>query len=561
MKKQQVFFTLILLFFYRDTVFAQNNLVSQELLKKHVFALADDSMGGRNTATLGGEMAARYIQNEYKNIGLTPKSTSNSYLQDFVFFAEKIYVHKNEVHSGKIKLIPKEDYDVLNNSSNGNISAMAIDVKNGIEIPGKINDYIGKENLAGKIFLIDISTPKEITTHDENFKLTELSVRIETAIKKGASAVLFYSTDPNESLNPNLRTRAKECGIPLVFLKKRDTEQELLTQHTKVKVVVNLKKNQKTSQNILGYIDNHSKYTIVIGAHYDHLGLGENGNSLYRGTPSIHNGADDNASGVASIIELARKIKGEEETYKNYNYLFVSFSGEELGLYGSKSFVDNMSNQIDSLKIDCMINLDMVGRLGNKEKNLEINGVGSSPSFDTIINSISMENIRVKKGLGGIGPSDHSSFYLKNIPVLHFFTGQHEDYHKPSDDAEEVNIAGMQNVCEYILLTLQQIEKRGKLSFTKTKEDSASTPRFKISLGIIPDYMYEGEGLRIDGVSDGKPAQKAGLLRGDVILQLGEVIVGDMNNYMKALAQFKKGDETVVVVKRGKETLKISLLF
>jgi membrane-associated protease RseP (regulator of RpoE activity) len=208
-----------------------------------------------------------------------------------------------------------------------------------------------------------------------------------------------------------------------------------------------------------------------------------------------------------------------------------------------------------------MINLDMVGRLSNKDKNLEINGVGSSPSFDTILDAVSLNDLRIKKGLSGIGPSDHSSFYLKNIPVLHFFTGQHEDYHKPTDDAEKVNIDGMQKVCEYILLTIQEIEKRDKLSFTKTKQDSSAAPRYKISLGIIPDYMYDGDGLRIDGVSDGRPAQKAGLQKGDIVLQLGENKVGDMSGYMKALSEFKKGDETTVIIKRGKEMMSFKVIF
>ncbi len=188
--------------------------------------------------------------------------------------------------------------------------------------------------------------------------------------------------------------------------------------------------------------------------------------------------------------------------------------------------------------------------------------MGTSPSWDTIINSISFANIRVKKGLEGIGPSDQTSFYLKNIPVLHFFTGQHEDYHRPSDDADKVNYEGMQTVCDYILQTIDEINMRGKLAFTKTKEDNnENTPRFKVTLGIIPDYMFDGEGLRIDGVSEGRPADKGGLLKGDIIVQMGEIKVEDMNSYMKALGQFKKGDETVVRVKRGTEEVSTKVIF
>jgi hypothetical protein len=204
----------------------------------------------------------------------------------------------------------------------------------------------------------------------------------------------------------------------------------------------------------------------------------------------------------------------------------------------------------------------MVGRLSTKDKNVEINGVGSSPSFDTIIKSISIENIRVKEGMEGIGPSDHTSFYLKNIPVLHFFTGQHEDYHKPSDDADKINFEGMQSVCNYILQTIEQINKRGRLSFTKTKESTnENTPRFKVTLGIIPDYMFDGKGLRIDGISDGKPAQKAGLQKGDIILKMGETTIDDMTSYMKALGLYKKGDEVNVKVQRGRELVETKAIF
>ena len=561
LNKRFIMLVLFGLVFISNTLLAQNNLVSKENLRQHVYALADDSMGGRNTATAGGAMAARYISAAFRNVGLLPKQPNQSYVQDFEYFAGKIYSNKNKLIIGKSALVAQKDYDVLNNASNGNISTKLIYVGNGIVIPGKIDDYNGKANVSGMAFLIDIATPKEIGAHSEDYKQTELTIRIETAIKKGAAAIIFFSSDSNEVLKPNLKERAKECGVPLVFLKQKPNESELNNPNTKVVLSVNLMKEQKTSQNIIGFIDNKSKNTIVIGAHYDHLGLGEDGNSLYKGAPAIHNGADDNASGVASIIELARKIKAEYNTYKKYNYMFLAFSGEELGLYGSKAFVDNLSNQIDSQNIDCMINLDMVGRLSNKDKNLEINGVGSSPSFDTILDAVSLNDLRIKKGLSGIGPSDHSSFYLKNIPVLHFFTGQHEDYHKPTDDAEKVNIDGMQKVCEYILLTIQEIEKRDKLSFTKTKQDSSAAPRYKISLGIIPDYMYDGDGLRIDGVSDGRPAQKAGLQKGDIVLQLGENKVGDMSGYMKALSEFKKGDETTVIIKRGKEMMSFKVIF
>jgi len=558
MSQKNYCFVLIACIISIETSFSQSTQILTTSLKKHVYALADDSMGGRNTGTVGGALAANYIQNQYKQIGLIPKGDNQTFLQKYSFSTGKKYEGKNSLRIGGRNYDLNKDYFAFNYSSNGHVKGTAAFVKTGIEISGVINDYEIQKDLTGKIFFIDASIPSNLDFHTAKSNETEIETRVENAIKKGAKAIVLYSSDTLLELKPNLNIKTKEYSIPIVYLKSPIPAQENL----QVSLQVNLEKEKKSSQNIVGFIDNNAASTIVIGAHYDHLGLGEDGNSLYRGVPAIHNGADDNASGVASVIELARTIKNDKSKYGHYNYLILSFSGEELGLFGSKCFVDNMVNQIDSQKIDCMINLDMVGRLSTKDKNLEINGVGSSPSFDTIIKSISIENIRVKEGLEGIGPSDHTSFYLRNIPVLHFFTGQHEDYHKPTDDADKVNFEGMQSVCNYILQTIEQINNRGRLVFTKTKENSnENTPRFKVTLGIIPDYMFDGKGLRIDGVSDGRPAQKAGLLKGDIILKMGAITIDDMTSYMKALGVFKKGDEVNIKVQRGNEFVETKAIF
>ncbi|MCK0130055.1 M28 family peptidase [Flavobacteriaceae bacterium F08102] len=308
-----------------------------------------------------------------------------------------------------------------------------------------------------------------------------------------------------------------------------------------------------TGTNVLGYIDNNAASTIVIGAHFDHLGHGSDG-SLYRGEPAIHNGADDNASGVAVMLNLASKLKS---TNTNNNYLFMAFSGEEMGLIGSNYFVKNTTIPLDSLNY--MINMDMVGRL-NKDSTLAVYGVGTSPYFKQTINAAN-KNFKIIENESGVGPSDHTSFYLNDIPVLHFFTGQHEDYHKPSDDADKLNYDGMNLISEYIYEIITELDDNGKLAFRKTKNESEETPRFKVSLGVVPDYMFDGKGMRIDGVSEEKPAQKAGLKKGDIVVQLGELAVEDMMGYMKALAKFKEGDKTTVKVKRGTETIEADVTF
>ena len=308
-------------------------------------------------------------------------------------------------------------------------------------------------------------------------------------------------------------------------------------------------------RNVLGYIDNKAERTIVIGAHFDHLGYGDLGGSLFRGQEKeIHNGADDNASGVAVMLNLAYRLRDHN---KNNNYLFMAFSGEELGLLGSNFFVKNSTVPID--KINYMFNMDMVGRLSN-EKTLAIYGTGTSPLFKQTVMS-NNETFKIIENESGVGPSDHTSFYLGDIPVLHFFTGQHSDYHKPTDDADKLNYKGMQLISDYIFTLISDMDNNGKLAFRKTASDETETPRFKVTLGVIPDYLFDGEGMRIDGVSEDKPAQKAGLQKGDVVVALGDYDVKDMMGYMQALSKFEEGNSTTVKVKRGDQVFSVEVTF
>ncbi|MEO9570673.1 MAG: M28 family peptidase [Polaribacter sp.] len=299
-----------------------------------------------------------------------------------------------------------------------------------------------------------------------------------------------------------------------------------------------------TGNNVIGFTDNKAENTIIIGAHYDHLGYGGEG-SLYRDSiKAIHNGADDNASGIAILLNLAAKLK---EKNTNNNYLFMAFSGEEMGLLGSNYFVKNPT--IDTKKVSYMINMDMVGRL-KKDSALAVYGTGTSPIFKQTLKSHN-NNFKLIQQESGVGPSDHTSFYLADIPVLHFFTGQHEDYHKPGDDAEKLNYPGMEIISNYIFNIITDLDNNGKLVFRKTKNEGKNSPRFKVGMGVIPDYMFDGKGMRIDGISEDKPAQKAGLEKGDIVIKLGDSTVVDMMSYMRALSVFKKGDKSKVVVKRG----------
>ena len=306
--------------------------------------------------------------------------------------------------------------------------------------------------------------------------------------------------------------------------------------------------------NVIGFIDNNEKNTIIIGAHFDHLGFGGEG-SLYRDAiKAVHNGADDNASGIAVLLNLAAKLTAKNT---NNNYLFMAFSGEEMGLLGSNYFVKNPT--IDIKKVSYMINMDMVGRM-KKDSTLAVYGTGTSPIFKQVLKSYNT-NFKLVQQESGVGPSDHTSFYLADIPVLHFFTGQHEDYHKPSDDSEKLNYDGMKLISEYIFNIISDLDDNGKLAFRKTVNESESTPRFKVGLGVIPDYLYDGKGMRIDGVSEGKAAQRARLKKGDIIVQLGDSTITNMMSYMRALSIFKEGDKTSVVVKRGEKEVSTEINF
>jgi hypothetical protein len=321
---------------------------------------------------------------------------------------------------------------------------------------------------------------------------------------------------------------------------------------------VTVGKEELSANNVVGFLDNKARYTIVIGAHYDHLGLGYDHNSLDPDPEGkIHNGADDNASGTAGVIELARYYSANKIT-EPYNFLFICFSGEELGLLGSKKWCDNAD--IDLSTVNYMVNLDMIGRLNDSTRKLVIYGVGTSPVFVPLLDSIASP-LHVKKDSSGIGPSDQTSFYLKNIPVLHFFTGQHSDYHKPSDDAAKLNFKGMTEVLKFIATVINKTGHYPRLAFSKTRSPDMGKTSFKVTMGVMPDYTFEGKGMRIDGVSDNRPAKKAGILQGDIVRKLGGDDVADVQTYMKALSKYSKGDETTVEVLRNGEVKVMKIVF
>lgn len=314
------------------------------------------------------------------------------------------------------------------------------------------------------------------------------------------------------------------------------------------------------ANNVVGFLNNNAPYTIVIGGHYDHLGTGEDGNSLDgHADGKIHNGADDNASGTAGVIELANYF-ATNKVKEKFNFLFICFSGEELGLFGSNYFCEHPT--IDLSTVTCMINMDMIGRLVKDKPVLTISGTGTCAEFEPAFTKFRSAAMDIKLDSAGVGPSDHTSFYNKQIPALHFFTGTHLDYHKPSDDADKINYQGTEVVLNIIAGLVEKLPADKKLGFLKTRNPSmGGTPAFKVTLGIMPSYGNSEDGMKVEAVLDGKPAMKAGMKDGDIILSIGTYQVKEIQTYMEALTKFKKGDKTTIKIRRGTEVLELPVEF
>jgi len=511
--------------------------------------LASDRLEGREAGTPGERLAVDYIAAKFGNVGLMPYGDDAGYLQAFTFQAEPELGTANTLQLGRRQLRIGEQWYPLAFSASGPVRGKLLKLEYGIVAP-ELNrmDYPDSSDLKDRIVAFSVSSPDGIHPHSKYLAHHDLQARAEKAAAKGAAAVLFFNDDPTAPIpEPTLSAKVKPIGIPVIFL-ARELHEQLVLDNNPCAMNVDIARAERTAYNVAGMIDNGQENVVVIGAHLDHLGYGDEG-SLHRGERAIHNGADDNASGIAVMLQLARDLAEYDHTRAN-DYLFIAFSGEEKGLYGSNYWTKHPTVPISELNY--MINLDMVGRLDSTGA-IGINGVGTSPAWEEVSRNL-VGNLKVKTTTSGIGPSDHTSFYLQGVPAIHFFTGTHADYHKPSDDEEKINYPGMLRIARNIEALIATLNDDGKVVFTKTEEvNTEDTPRFKVTLGVVPDYLYDGKGMRIDGITDGKPAANAGLKVGDVVVRLGAIDVSDMMGYMKALAQFNKGDTaTVKVLRNGK---------
>ena len=518
-------------------------------LQAHIGYLSNDKLEGRRAGTNGEKLAGEYISQKFQEAGLQPKG-SEGFFQPFEIYDGKQINSATHFVINENNLAVDKDFFPFPFSQNISVEALPSIAVQEADMP----------------WFYDLKETLEENKNNPHFDLNEyIRNNAKKAKSRGASAVILYNSSPiDDKLKFDSKDRTEKLDVPVVYVHK-DAAKKYFSDQTAtldIKMKVDVGEKKRTGRNIIGYLDNGAAKTVILGAHYDHLGYGEDGNSMLRtGEKAIHNGADDNASGTAALIELARILKSTKQ--KTSNYLFIAFSAEELGLNGSKFFTEHPT--IDFTKVNYMINMDMVGRLNDSSQVVTIGGYGTSPQWSSLIDPNNKKNpfvIRIDSS--GTGPSDHTSFYRKDIPVLFFFTGLHTDYHKPTDDFDKINYIGETKIINYIsAIVLSPLTTSQQLTFTKTRETQTTSSMRSggVTMGIMPDYTFAGTGIRCDGVTDGRPAQKAGLKAGDIIIKVGEYNISSMDSYMQMLGKFQKGEKAKVKFKRGNEEMETEVQF
>ena len=536
-----------------QSIYAQitDTAVLSQNIRNHINFLASDKLHGRLTGSKDEKNASTYISNYFKQIGLAPKGENGTWLQPFNFYTSLSYGKKNELELNGKDFELEKDFYPIPYSCDSTVSGEIFVAQFGtLDQYGHQGEWEWQSNkISGKIVLFNLDTALFKSWREAYEKIKPYK----------PAAIIFYNSDKPLNIGAFKKYNSLQREHAVLLYAEKNTISALreAAGKGKVKISVHLQRKKVTGHNVIGYIDNGKPLTVIIGAHYDHLGYGEFGNSLYVGPKAIHNGADDNASGTAAMMELARLLKNYKQA--NTNFLFMAFSGEEEGLLGSNAFVHNPTISLD--KVDYMINMDMVGRLDSARR-LELDGTGTSPTWDSVINNIQPGFFKIKSTPSGIGPSDFASFYLQRIPVLEFFTGSHPDYHKPSDKANKINYPGEVLVINYMDAIIQNLNTHPRLVYVKTKDETEQRRvAYKVTLGIMPDYAFEGPGLRINDVVANKPAQKAGLQAGDILMKVGNTEVKDMSGYMEVLSKLNKGDKSTVEVKRGDKIINLPIEF
>jgi len=544
--------------------------ITPDSIMAHVKVLAADSLEGREVGEPGELKAAEYIRGVFKSAGLEPIDDDGDYLQPFDFIKLIDVVESSELIVNGESLRLEKEWTPMKQSTSGEFSFEdPVFVDYGIAMDtseGSYDDYADKDVNGKAVIIKRFSPPAEDNPHIDFSKYESLTSKIVTAIDQGAAGIIFYTPEEqDDTLIGITAVNLQPKDVPIIFLRRVAIERlGLGLDRPAIKSAagnIELVKVRDTGYNVMAYLPAKSDATVIIGAHYDHLGWG-GPSSLYTGDkPMIHNGADDNASGVAALLELVRYYASRKDEL-HYSLLPVTFSGEEAGLLGSSAFVNHFP--IDSAHIRMMLNMDMIGRLKDQDDGLAVLGVGTSTEFKEFFADLEVPGLTIATKESGTGPSDHTMFYNREIPALHFFTGAHNDYHKPSDDADKIDAPGIVKVANLVEGIVTRFDTlNAPLTFQKTKSDTEGKRRaaYSVTLGIMPDYVYEDKGLRVDGVQPDRPGDVAGLLDGDVIVKMADIEIGDIYDYMNALSKFRAGDSATVVVHRGDETKELTVVF
>jgi len=580
---------------FTTTTFAQNAdnaEVTASEIKDHITYLSSDDMKGRFSGSKEIYNAAMYIKAEFEKYGLKPAFGDN-YLQEYPFIAGIEMVGENEIdfNIGDKEVEPElyKDFIPVPFSGSGEVEAKLVFVGYGISASKlEYDDYAGID-VKDKIVLVMRSNPEFNLPHSEFDEYSSLRYKATVARDKGALGIVFVNgylpeDDRDKLVEFKYDGAASIEGFPTVQIKRNIVDklfenegigfaeyQKKMSEEKKpasfefksitAEIETGVKQVEKTTWNVAAILEGNDAQLkndyLVIGAHFDHLGMGQTG-SLYMGDePMIHNGADDNASGTAGVLELAEKFASLKDGLKR-SVVFVGFSGEELGLLGSNYFVNNPP--VDADRMVTMVNMDMIGRLNDKNE-LIVYGTGTSTNWKNILNEKNTDNFSLTFNDEGYGPSDHSSFYGKQIPVLFFFTGTHTDYHKPSDDVDKINAEGEEKVLNYVYNIAHEIvnaESKPDYLVVERKDTGRMTGT-KVWVGTIPDFAGNVDGYKLSGVTDGSPAAKAGLQAGDIIIKFGDKKITNIYDFTYAIGNYVPGDKVDVVVLRGENEMNFNI--
>jgi len=561
-----------------------NPEISLDDIKENIGYLASDSLRGRKPGDVGDSLSAEFIRSKFDAAGL--ELLFENGFQYFNLVASAELGDGNTLNVGANTFTVKTDFLPYAFSANTKMSAEVVFAGYGLEVEKdtlKWNDFAGA-NVAGKWILAlqgdpDLDNPSSAFLEFSS----ERAKGLMAADKKAAGLILVAGPKFNEKDELSslfFDKNSSRFDIPVLQVSRAvanvilaGTAETIETLETKMtekgdginletnanlSVSVNVQLKETTTQNVVGMItgndDSLKNEYIVLGAHYDHLGMGGPGSgSRAVDTIAVHNGADDNASGVSTVIQLAEKIAAEGTNKRSV--IFVAFGAEEMGLVGSKEFTAKPPVMTDNMV--GMFNFDMVGRLDKEANALSIGGTKTSKETEQILNDLN-PGFQLALSGEGVGPSDHASFYLQNIPVFFISTGAHSDYHTPQDDAEFINFEGAKKVMDYSYTLVNEVANRDeKLTFQEAgaKFQRSRGGRFKVTLGVMPDFAgLEKRGMRIDGVTKGKPAHKGGMLKGDIITAIEGKKVGNIYEYMSRLKMLEAGQTITVDVLREEKT-------